>query len=287
MFGALSLLSPSGFFVLFPCMVASGFSELIPWMVALGFLLFPKKCISVSLVCLVVISVSESFLLNSTKASDGMVLFRMIAQLQVWWNVNPRSCAIFTSNVYTASRSGTIGMFAVHQSRFVLGEFCEIGQRRLQWVIAEKKHACLPLRSPVPPAIKSSFNDWPAIIRRSCMVDVNFPLIRNVKQRKEFGTNSWYATVTWYRSWCTEVFHMGQVNISNLTLCDAADNASNHLLKFQDRVLGSGSHILCINFGQCTAPSGSRGWGSCRRTVWAVFEIGFGLRSYFCEVRNW
>ena len=43
----------------------------------------------------------------------------------------------------------------------------------------------------------------PVIFWRSCMTDVRFPFLRNLKERKEFWINFWYATVTLYWSRAT------------------------------------------------------------------------------------
>ena len=86
------------------------------------------------------------------------------------------------------------------------------------------------------------------------------------------GTHSPCIALMYWSSSC------GSRQYSNLTL---SDDASNHLSEFQHRVLGRGSHIHCINFGQHTATSGSRRWGSCRRIVCAFFKCGIRLWSYF------
>ena len=48
-------------------------------------------------------------------------------------------------------------------------------------------------------------------------------------------------------------------------------------------MLGCASHI-CRKHGQKTAPPSSRTWGSCRRTVCALFETGFRKLSHLGEV---
>ena len=132
-------------------------------------------------------------------------------------------------------------MCTLHRSLFVT-KMCiaplQVRSWRFMWTrgsskgpTAEKRHACLPLWSMVPPAIRRvTCNCWKILHGR----DVDLRI------------KSWYATVT-------------------LCCSDASDNASNHLLKFQNRVLRCGSSMLWINLDPYTAPSISRARGLCRR----------------------
>ena len=75
---------------------------------------------------------------------------------------------------------------------------------------------------------QSSFDDRPAIIRRSWLVDVYFPpLVRDFQQRTKLEINSWCTIVTLY---CSDAlrFSVCVKKNSNVTPSDASDDAFHH-----------------------------------------------------------
>ena len=153
---------------------------LLSLLVALGFLPFQWNWLSVWRRWLLHVWYRTEFVFPKCEdASDGMVFFRISAQLPVWK----------MSLLGLVRSSGQ--MWTLHQDLVFLNvcsahfevrslEFMTSGKGSSNGPTDEKKHSCLPLRSVVPP-LQSSFDDWPVIIMRSCMVNVYFPLLRDFK----------------------------------------------------------------------------------------------------------
>ena len=111
---------------------------------------------------------------------------------------------------------------------------------------------------------QSTLNDWLVIVWRSCVTVVSFPFTRNLK----------YATVTFL-----DLMYWGSPRASrqypNLILFVVLVHISTHVSKLQKCTWENYSIIFCFNVGHYIAPSCSRTWGSCRRTLSACFEGGF------------
>ena len=84
------------------------------------------------------------------------MLYRIIAKLPFRSHVNLRSCEIFRSNAYNASISGIVECVWCTFPGSSVGTYLKSGTGSSSASIAEKKHAGLPLRSLVPPAISAS-----------------------------------------------------------------------------------------------------------------------------------